>query len=277
MRTWFCVAVGIAMLMGSRVHAGTAPETVAFSSGDKILHGLLYKPSGIGPFPAVLYNHGSAPGLINNAAFEAIAPHFIEKGWVFFAPYRRGQGLSADAGSFVGAQIGAAEKQGGTAAGDKTLVHLLAGEQLNDQLAALAWLVRQPFIQANRIAVMGNSFGGIETVLGAERHAYCAAVNLTGAAMSWDQAPELRTVLTRAVQQTQSPLLFIQAENDYSTEPSKVLYAAARAAHRTAQIHIYPPFHGGGLGGMQGHSFAWLGVSEWWPEAFGFIEGHCLK
>ena len=277
MGKWFWVAAGTALLACSEVHAGTAAETVAFPSGSKTLHGLLYRPSGGGPFPAVLYNHGGSPGFINNAAFDAIAPHFIEKGWVFFAPYRRGQGSSADAGQFVGEEINAAKKQGGTAAGDKTLVRLLSGEQLDDQLAALIWLEAQSFIQPKRIAVMGNSFGGIETVLGAERHAYCAAVDLTGAAISWDVAPTLRSVLIRAVERTQAPILFIQADNDYSTQPSKVLYAAARAAHRTTQIHIYPPFHGAGVGGMQGHSFAWLGVTKWWPEAFGFIEGHCRE
>lgn len=275
MRIWCRTFLGIALLTTAGAQAATSPETVAFPSGDRTLHGLLYRPPGRGPFPALLYNHGGSPGLINNAAFDAIAPHFVEKGWVFFAPYRRGQGLSADAGAFVGAEISAAEKRGGPTAGDATLVRLLAGEQLNDQLAALVWLEAQAFVHPNQIAVMGNSFGGIETVLGAERHAYCAAVNLTGAAMSWDRAPALRDLMTRAVQHTQAPILFLQAENDYSTEPSKVLYAAARAAHRTAQIHIYPPFHGAGSGGMQGHSFAWLGVSEWWPEAFGFIEGHC--
>jgi carboxymethylenebutenolidase len=275
MQGWSRLCIGIALLVASIAYAGTPPDTVAFRSGSKTLHGLLYKPMGTGPYPAVLYNHGGSPGLISNAAFDAVAPHFVEKGWVFFAPYRRGQGLSADAGTFVGAEIRAAEKHGGLVAGGATLVRLLSGEQLDDQLAALAWLQAQPFVQAKRIAVMGNSFGGIETVLGAEHHAYCAAVDLTGAAMSWDQAPALRERLTQAVQHAQSPILFLQAENDYSVEPSKVLYAAARAAHRVAQIHIYPPFQGGGVAGMQGHSFAWLGVSEWWPEAFGFVEEHC--
>ncbi|MBV8855167.1 MAG: hypothetical protein JOY91_17285, partial [Sinobacteraceae bacterium] len=46
-------------------------------------------------------------------------------------------------------------------------------------------------------------------------------------------------------------------------------------AHKEAQIHIYPPFKGAGEDGMQGHSFAWLGVSEWFPEAFAFISTHC--
>lgn len=269
------VALALVVLGGAKVPAAPVPDTVAFPSGNQTLHGLLYKPAGPGPFPAVIYNHGSAPGLYNNEAFDAIAPYFVQKGWAFFAPYRRGQGLSADAGPYVMTEINAAIKKGGMAAGDTTLVRLLSGEQLDDQLSALRWLEGQPFVQTSRIAVMGNSFGGIETMLGAEHHPYCAAVNLTGAAMSWDQAPRLRAILTKAARNSQAPTLFIQAENDYSTEPSKVLYAAARGANRVAQIHIYPAFHGAGSGGMQGHSFAWLGVSEWWPEAFGFIAEHC--
>ena len=252
--------------------AAPAPETVAFQSGDKLLHGYLYKPAGKGPFPAVLYNHGGSPGLVNNAAFEAIAPHFTEKGWVFFAPYRRGQGLSEDAGRYVLDRFKEAESP---SARDAMAVKLLSGEQLDDELAAVRWLDSQSFVQARRTAVMGNSFGGIETVFGAERYAYCAAVNLTGAAMSWDAAPALRARLIESVRHTQAPLLFIQAENDFSTEPSKVLYASAREAHKEAQIHIYPPFKGAGEDGMQGHSFAWLGVSEWFPEAFTFISTHC--
>ncbi len=125
------------------------------------------------------------------------------------------------------------------------LVQLLSGQQLDDQLAAAHWLEAQSFVQPRRVAVMGNSFGGIETVFGAERHPYCAAVNLTGAAMSWDEAPLLQKAMTEAVQQAQAP------------------------------IHIYPPFQGTGSGGMQGHSFAWLGASLWFPEAFDFINRHC--
>jgi poly(3-hydroxybutyrate) depolymerase len=37
-------------------------ETVSFRNGDLTLQGTIYKPQGTGPFPAVVYNHGSAPG-----------------------------------------------------------------------------------------------------------------------------------------------------------------------------------------------------------------------
>src|SRR6185503_16194611 len=44
------------------VRAGSpAPaETISFPSGALTLRGVLYRPPGPGPFPAVLYNHGSA-------------------------------------------------------------------------------------------------------------------------------------------------------------------------------------------------------------------------
>jgi carboxymethylenebutenolidase len=274
MKATWTVALLFVVTAPLAVGATPTPEIVVFQSGDTVLHGHLYKPAGHGPFPAVLYNHGGSPGLVNKAAFDAIAPGFTAKGWVFFAPWRRGQGLSEDAGRYAVTQIEEAGKRGGEAA-DAMTVRLLTGEQLDDQLAAARWVDSQPFVLHRRTAVMGNSFGGIETVFGAERFAFCAAVDLTGAAMSWDAEPALRKRLIESVQRTQAPMLFIQAENDFSTEPSKVLYAAAREARKEAQIHIYPPFKGDGEGGMQGHSFAWLGVSEWFREAFDFISAHC--
>ncbi len=97
-------------------------EIVSFQSGSLTLRGLLYKPRGTGPFPAVLYNHGSAPGMLNNQAFDAIGPLFVSRGWVFFAPYRRGQGLSAAAGPYIGDEIEAASKKGRGSV-DASLVH----------------------------------------------------------------------------------------------------------------------------------------------------------
>src|SRR6266480_6352452 len=54
-------------------------------------------------------------------------------------------------------------------------------------------VAKQSFVQPNRIAVAGNSFGGIETVLGVERGGYCAGIDSAGGAQSWAQAPELQS------------------------------------------------------------------------------------
>ena len=121
-------------------------ETVTFPSGEITLHGVLYKPEGTGPFPAVIYNHGSAPGMMSKEAFAALGPVFASHGWVFFGPYRRGQGLSASAGPYIGDQIAAAEKAGGVSAAAATMVRLLETDHLDDQFAGLAWLRKQSFV-----------------------------------------------------------------------------------------------------------------------------------
>ena len=157
-------------------------EVVTFPSGELTLHGVLYKPNGTGPFPAVVYNHGSAPGMLSKEAFDTLGPVFVKNGWVFFGPYRRGQGLSASAGKYIGDEIAAATKERGVASGAATMVRLLETDHLNDQLAALAWLRTQKFVKPDRIAVAGNSFGGIEAVLGAERTSYCPAIDSAGRA-----------------------------------------------------------------------------------------------
>lgn len=167
------LALLCAALLASAL-AWAGEEVVTIPSGAITLHGALYKPAGKGPFPAVVYNHGSAAGMLSKEAFDALGPVFAAHGWVFFGPYRRGQGLSASAGPYIVDQINTARKRGGLAAGAATMVHLLETDHLDDQLAALAWLRKQDFVRPGQIAVAGNSFGGIEVVLGAERGQYCA-------------------------------------------------------------------------------------------------------
>lgn len=263
--------IGLLLVLVGRQPA-VASETVAFNSGGKVLHGRLYKPVGAGPFRAVLYNHGSAPGLLNDQAFDLIAPLFVARGWVFFAPYRRGQGLSSDAGPYIQDKIQAAQASGGEALAAETMVRLLSTEQLQDQMAALAWLKQQPFVRPKLIAAMGNSFGGIETLLGAEQASYCAAVDASGGAESWHKAPSLQSRMLHAVEHAKSPILFFQAENDYSLEPSRTLYAAMTALHEPAEIRIYPSY---GSSPPQGHSFAYRGASIWFDDVLGFLEANC--
>src|SRR4029079_4783777 len=157
-------------------------DVVTFPSGARTLHGVVHKPAGTGPFPAILYNHGSAPGMEPAEAANALGPVFAAHGWLFFMPFRHGQALSADAGPYIMDEIRAAGAGEGRAA---TMVRLLSTDHLDDQLAALAWLRASGLAQPNRIAVAGNSFGGIETVLGAERGGYCAAIDSAGGAASW--------------------------------------------------------------------------------------------
>ena len=248
------------------------PEIVHFQSQSEVLGGEVFKPEGSGPFPAVLYNHGSAPGMLNSQASKRIGPLFAAKGWAFFMPYRRGQGLSAQAGRYIGDEISDARQRGGIAEGAATLSRLLTTDHLQDQLAALRWLRAQSFVQPDRVAVAGNSFGGVESVLGAANASYCAAVDASGGAEVWEAAPELREIMKTAVRRSHSPILFFQAENDFDLSPSKALVAEMKQAGKDGEIRIYPPY---GSSARDGHSFAYMGASTWFPEVFAFVQKHC--
>jgi len=139
-------------------------------------------------------------------------------------------------------------------------------------LAALAWLKQQRFVQSDRIAVAGQSFGGIETVLGAANYPFCAAVDASGGAMSWAEAPALQVVMKETVRSSKSPIFFFQAENDYTLEPSQVLYKEMLAAGKSAEVRVYPAY---GKTHFDGHSFTWLGSSIWFNDVFGFIQKNC--
>jgi len=252
--------------------ADPPPVVVAFPSGEVTLHGTLYKPDGNGPFPAVVYNHGSAAGMLSKQAFEVLGPVFAKHGWVFFGPYRRGQGLSASAGPYIGDQIADAQKTGGMRAAAATMVRLLETDHLNDQLAALAWLRKQSFVDPHRVAVAGTSFGGIEVVLGAEKGTYCAGVDSAGAAQSWADAPEVQALMTRAVRNSKVPIFFFQAQNDYDLSPSRILSAAMKEAGKDFEVKIYPAF---GDSVQDGHSFGYFGSDIWGPDVFQFLNQHC--
>lgn len=251
--------------------AGT--QVVTFHSGELVLRGLLLRPKGQGSFPALLWNHGSAPGVANNAAFSAIGPVFVQHGWIFFMPYRRGQGLSASAGPYIVDEIRSAERRGGRSAGAKVALQLLETDHLDDQLAALRWLRERPYVQAKRIAVGGNSFGGIEAVLGAERGQYCAAIDAAGAAQMWAKAPELRERLKRAVRNSKVPIFFFQAENDFDTAPTSELAASMRAANKPFTKKIYGRFGGAAPG--EGHALPFRGVEIWTDDALRFLGRAC--
>jgi dienelactone hydrolase len=272
--TSLLVTLACAVAPGA-AHALDEPATVElirFAGPSGTLGGELFLPRGNGPFPALLYNHGSAPGMLNSETSRAIGPLFAARGWVFFMPYRRGQGLSAQAGRFIGDEIADARQRGGRAEAAQTMARLLGSDHLQDQLAALQWLRAQAFVQLGRVAVAGNSFGGIEAVLGAASATYCAAVDASGGAESWSAAPPLQDMMKAAVRTAHSPVLFFQAENDFDLSPSRTLLAEMKAVGKHGELKIYPAF---GESRREGHSFAYRGASTWFEDVFAFLNAHC--
>jgi dienelactone hydrolase len=176
------------------------------------------------------------------SSLKTLGPVFAQRGWIFFAPYRQGQGLSASAGPHIVDEMDEAEKAGGPAARSATMVRLLETDHLNDQLAALARLKESALVKTNRVGVAGNSFGVIQTILGAERGEYCAAIDSAGAAQTWPSSAEIQALMIRSVRNAHAPIFFFQAENDWDLSPSRTLAAVAESAE-----NVY----------LDGHSF-WL-------------------
>src|SRR5439155_11962720 len=183
-------------------------------------------------------------------------------------------GLSSKAGPYIGDQIAEAQRLGGIKESVATMTRLLNTEHLQDQLAALQWLRSQKFVQGSQIAVAGNSFGGIETVLGAARAHYCAAVDASGGAESWSVAPELQALMKEAVRKSNAPIFFFQAQNDFDLSPSKALLAEMKLAGKEGELRIYPSY---GTSKRDGHSFAYLGSATWFSDVFAFVQKHCTQ
>lgn len=246
------------------------PKIVAFANGGLTLRGELFLPEGQGPFPVVLYNHGSAPKMWNSEASAVIAPMFLSKGWAFFMPYRRGQGLSEDQGPYIMDKIHA-EKWWLFGSRSKMMVNLLKTDHLSDQMAALDWLKKQNFTQRERIASMGNSFGGIQVVLGMTANLYCAGVDAAGAALSWKDSTRLQVLMKDSVKKSKNPIFFFQAENDYDISPSQELFAE-RVNDERSQLKIYASY---GDSEKDGHRFAYKGASIWFNDVYSFLDENC--
>jgi len=246
---------------GSAQDAGSNPELIGFKSGDLDLKGFIWKPQGRGPFPAILWNHGSErrPGSVNR-----VASFFVGRGYVFFVPHRRGQGRSP--GPYIKDQL----RTAASPLQRSTMLVSLQEQHLGDQLAALAHLKSLSYVDKNRLAAMGFSFGGIQTVLAAELGAgYRVAVSCSAASETWQRSPDLQRRLIAAARHAAIPVFFLQAQNDYDLAPNRALSASVKAAGRRTESKVYPP---NGSGPQQGHEFCISGADVWGPDALAFIE-----
>jgi dienelactone hydrolase len=244
-------------------------QRVTFKSGDLTLVGYLFKPNGAGPFPTVVWNHGSERNPGGGPQFDSVAAVFVPAGYAVFAPMRRGH--SDSEGEYV---VDATQREAaanGFAAGQKLATRLLETSQLDDQLSGLAFVKKQPFVDTTRLVVAGCSYGGIQTLLGAERGAgYRAAVSISPAALSWRGNPDLRERLERAVTRISVPVFLIQPPKDASLEPARVLGPILEKRSAANRVKIYPAE---GPEDQQLHCFGGAkGMHVWAADVLAFLK-----
>ncbi len=216
-----------AQASGSSANHGK--QKMTFKSGNLTLTGYSYKPAGSGPFPLVIWNHGSEPDPAGGPQFDSVAAVFVPAGYAVFAPIRRGQ--SESQGEYVQNRIKATVASQGLPTAARLMVRLMESEQLDDQLAGLAYAKTLKWVDSTKTVVAGCSYGGIETLLAAERGAgFKAALSISPAALSWASAPPLQDRLKQAVRRIEIPVLLIQPPKDASLEPARVLGDGRRPA-----------------------------------------------
>jgi len=245
-----------------------AADRVVVSSGTLHLTGLLWKPTGAGPFPAVLFNHGAGP--TDPARAQDIGPLFAKHGYAFLYLFRRGYGLSATQGEFMRDVLDREAKARGEEARRRLQLVLLTADHLNDVMAGLAFLKRVEGVDAGRIAVAGHSFGGQLTLLAAERDTSVrAAVSFAAAAQSWDGSPELHERLLAAVRNIRAPIFLTHAANDFSIVPGQVLAAELVRMKRPHELKIYPAV---GDTPAAGHQAVYSDIMTWEADVFRFLD-----
>lgn len=121
------------------------PELITYKSfDDRQIHGLLFKP----PRPngaAIVYPHGGPSGQYLHE-WDALAQYFVAKGYTYLAPnYRGGTGSGVE---FEHANYGD-----------------WGGADMQDVLHAARFLHTLSWIDRDRIAIFGGSYGGYMTAL----------------------------------------------------------------------------------------------------------------
>ena len=243
-------------------------EVVSFRSGDLTLEGFLFRPTGSGPFPAMIWNHGSEkmPG-----SQPELAAFYNSKGYVFFLPHRHGHGRSP--GEYIvdiNNRLRASAANEEAAWPEMVKLHTIYNR---DVAAAVEWLKSQPFVDQNRVVMSGVSYGGIQTLVSAENIAGVRGfISFAPAAMSWKMVP-LRERMLTAIRNARAPIFLLQAANDYSTGPSEVLGPAIRKRGPPNMAKLYPAF-GADDDHPKGHgAFAtWnIGIDIWSTDVMKFI------
>jgi dienelactone hydrolase len=268
------LTIGLALVV--RLAAAQPPdaaplryETLFYQHDGLNLEGYLYVPTGGGPFPLVVYNHGSATPEEESRESPApfVARILVPAGYALLVPERRGYGRSE--GRPFSQEIGQDR-------GPRFVARQQA--EATDVNAAVEYLLARPesAIDRKRVVVVGYSFGGIVTTLAASSSTQYAAVVLQApGALNWNRSDEMRKRLLEAAGRIRVPMLCAVAENDATTESARQLCAAANRNGAKTALKIYPPFTSGQgrPGNPPGHNlFGRVGASIWAKDLLAFLE-----
>lgn len=215
----------------------------------------IFRPSGPGPFPVVVINHGKAPGPNRMQARYRPIPavrEFLQRGYAVVVPMR--QGFSNSGGLAVGAGCNIAAN--GMA-------------QAEDIRSVVSWIEQQSWADPRHMLMLGQSHGGLATLAYArEPHpGFKLFVNFAGGLRYSDGSCQWELALKSAYADygasTRSASIWFYGANDSYFPPAVIspAYDAYVAAGGPAQMVAYGAF------GTDAHAMfgSPQGVQIWWP------------
>jgi dienelactone hydrolase len=221
------LAVWIAAIALMALGPAVAAEPVEVPSGDVKLHGVLYRPDGPGPFPAVVALHtcdglggGEAPA---DRRYLEWGEHLKAAGFVVLFP-----------DSFGSRGLGSQCKL-------RTRPVRASRTRINDANAARHWLQAQPFVIADRVSLLGWSHGATTALWTIRR----------GSSAPKDKTPDFRSAVafypncqrsgTFAWSARIPTLILIGRADDWTPAATcEQMVAGARGRSAGAQIMVYP-------------------------------------
>jgi len=234
------VKVDLAALIasGKKFAESIMISTTLRENGEPIrLEVVIDKPSGDGPFPLLVFNHGSTGEGNNPALFTqtfsnpAFAEMFVKKGYMVAFPQRRGRGKSEglnDEGFNV-------DRNQGYACDSKQSLPG-ADRALTDIAAAVEVLRQRPDVAREPIVMAGISRGGILSIAYAGMHprAVAGVINFVGGWMGegCPNASEINGALFKRGGMFPHQTLWLYGNHDpfYSLDHSRANFAAFQAA-----------------------------------------------
>jgi dienelactone hydrolase len=220
----------------------------------------VYRPDGDGPFPLVVINHGKASG---DPRFQAryrpaqAARYFLQRGYAVVVPMR--QGFAKSGGGYIG---------GGCNVESNGRV------QADDVKAVLDHLIAQPWVDKERLLVVGQSHGGWTTLaFGAQNYpGVKGLVNFAGG-LRQDMCPNWKEALAGGAASygrgTRLPSLWFYGDNDSYFDPPTfhAMFDQYTAAGGPARLVAFGKF------GADSHSLfgSRSGAAIWQPELDAFL------
>lgn len=247
--------------------------TTFLENGEPVeLEVVMFKPFGAGPFPTVMFNHGSTgdgsdPSLFTVTTYsETVAKFFTDRGWMVAFPQRRGRGQSDglyDEGFNASRTFYSCER-------DTTLAG--AERALDDLDAGVDWLRIHIDVDTTRMLVSGASRGGVLSLVHLARRpdVYLGAINFVGGWLGEGCGDYVEVNRTLFVEGAIFPgaSIWLYANNDtfYSVAHSQANFTAFSNAGGLGTFNVYTR-----ASGLNGH-FLTNDPHLWGPDIEAYID-----